>query len=255
VLTQPRWHSSVFAGTVGNWSIYVPAQYRPEEPACVMVFQDGVRSYQDHVPTAFDNLIAAGHMPVTLGVFVDPGVVEATGERNRPFEYNTLSGQYARMLVEEILPAAGRDYPLRTDPAARAIGGMSSGGIAAFTAAWQRPEQFGKVLSWIGSFANMTPGPSGHDGGHNYPALIRRIPPKPIRVFLQDGENDQNDVRGSWWLANLEMADALRFAGYDVRFVGGMGFHSLAHGRAILPDALRWLWRDWSVALRPSPGR
>jgi enterochelin esterase family protein len=120
---------------------------------------------------------------------------------------------------------------------------MSSGGICAFTVAWQRPEQFGKVLSHVGSFTNIASGQTLREGGHNYPFLIRKAPPKPIRVYLQDGENDLNVVHGSWWLANLQMADALRFASYDYKFVSGQGFHSLDHGRAVLPDSLRWLWR------------
>ena len=244
LLPQPRWTSRVFPGTVRDWSLYVPAPYDPARPAGVMVFQDGVRFYQAFVPTVFDNLIAAGAMPVTLGLFLDPGVFADTTASNRSVEYDTLSDQYARFLLEEILPAVGQEYALRQDAAGRAIGGMSSGGICAFTAAWQRPDQFSKVLSHVGSFANIASGPSLRDGGHNYPFLIRKLPPKPIRVWLQAGENDLNNAHGNWWLANLAMADALRFADYEHQVVTGQGFHSLAHGRATLPDALRWLWRD-----------
>jgi enterochelin esterase family protein len=243
LLPQPRWRSEVFAGTTRDWSIYLPAQYDAARPACVMVFQDGVRMYQAHVPTVLDNLIAAGDMPVTIGLFLDPGVYADTTASNRSFEYDTLSDQYARFLLEEILPAVGADYALRQDAAGRAICGMSSGGICAFTAAWQRPDQFGKVLSHVGSFTNIAAGITGRDGGHNYPSLIRRVWRKPIRVYLQAGQNDLNRDFGNWWLANLEMADALRFAGYDCKLVTGGGFHSLAHGLAILPDSLRWLWR------------
>jgi enterochelin esterase family protein len=132
---------------------------------------------------------------------------------------------------------------LRQDAAGRAISGISSGGICAFTAAWERPDAFSKVLSWVGSFTNIAAGESGIAGGHNYPPLIRRTPPKPIRVFLQDGKNDLNVVAGNWWLANQEMASALEFAGYDFTTAWGNGFHSNLHGRAILPDSLRWLWR------------
>jgi enterochelin esterase family protein len=171
--------------------------------------------------------------------------VRADGRRNRSFEYDTLSDQYARFLLEEILPEVQKSVNLRQDAASRAISGASSGGICAFTVAWERPEAFSKVLSWIGSFTNIASGESRRAGGHNYPALIRKTPKKPIRVFLQDGENDLDNAHGNWPLANQQMAKALAFAGYDYQFVYGKGFHSAAHGRAILPDSLRWLWRDY----------
>jgi enterochelin esterase family protein len=244
LIPQPRWRSRVFDGTVREWSIYVPAQYDPARPAAVMVFQDGVRSYQKDVPIVFDNLIARGDLPVTIGIFLDPGVYADSTVSNRSFEYDTLSDQYARFLLEEILPEVEKSYRLRTDSAGRAIGGISSGGICAFTVAWQRPDQFSKVLSWVGSFANIASGPTMREGGHNYPALIRKMPRKPIRVFLQGGENDLDNVHGNWPLANQEMAKALAFAGYDYQFVYGEGFHNTRHGMAILPDSLRWLWRE-----------
>ncbi|MBV9579520.1 MAG: esterase family protein [Chloroflexi bacterium] len=242
LLTREPWHSQVFGGTVRKWSIYVPAA--TVGPAAVMVFQDGVWAYESFVPTVFDNLIAAGDMPPTVGVFVDPGVFADTTVSNRSLEYDTLSDQYARFLLDELLPEVEREHPLRHDAESRAICGISSGGICAFTAAWHRPDEFHKVLSHVGSFTNIASGPTLREGGHNYPFLIRKMPPKRIRVFLQDGENDLNNVHGNWWLANLQMADALKFAGYDFTFVRGHGFHSLAHGRAILPDSLRWLWRQ-----------
>jgi enterochelin esterase-like enzyme len=239
---QPPWRSQVFAGTVRDWSIYLPPG-DPSQPAAVMVFQDGVRSYQQFAPAAFDNLIASGDMPPTVGVFLNPGVFADTTVSNRSFEYDTLSDQYARFVLDEILPAVEEQRRLRQDAASRAICGMSSGGICAFTVAWQRPDRFHKVLSHIGSFANIASGQTLREGGHNYPFLIRKMPPKPIRVYLQDGENDLNVVHGNWWLANLQMVDALRFASYDYSFASGHGFHSLDHGRAIFPDSLRWLWR------------
>lgn len=242
LIAMPPWRSQIFAGTVRNWSVYLPA--KTDGPAAVMVFQDGVRFYQDFVPAVFDNLIADGAIPPIVGIFLDPGTFADTTASNRSYEYDTLSDQYARFLLEEILPAVAREQPLREDAAGRAICGMSSGGICAFTAAWQRPDQFHKVLSHVGSFTNIAHGPTLRDGGHNYPALIRRMPPKPLRVALQDGTNDLNHIAGNWWLANLQMDDALRFAGYDHTFAPGQGFHSLAHGRAIFPDSLRWLWRD-----------
>jgi enterochelin esterase family protein len=239
---MPPWKSQIFAGTTRDWWVYVPAQYRPEQPACVMVFQDGAGP-KGYVPTVFDNLIARGEMPVTVGIFIEPGILDS-GRRNRSVEYDTLSDQYARFLLEEILPAVEKEVRLRQEPEARAIAGVSSGGICAFTVAWQRPDAFRKVMSWVGSFTNIASGATLREGGHNYPALIRKTPRKPIRVFLQDGENDLDNVHGNWPLANQQMAKALAFADYDCKFVYGKGFHSDRHGRALLPDALRWLWRD-----------
>jgi enterochelin esterase-like enzyme len=243
VLPQPRFKSRVFAGTERDWWIYVPAQYRPARPAAVTIFQDGGGHYLKQVPIVFDNLIHKGDMPVTAAVFINPGVFP-DGRRNRSFEYDTLSGDYARFIVEEILPEVQKTVRLRPDPESRAIAGLSSGGICAFTVAWERPDQFRKVLSWIGSFTNIAAGPTRREGGHNYPALIRRLPRKPIRVFLQEGEQDLDREAGSWPLANQQMERALTFAGWDVRMAWGPGFHSPKHGYAILPDSLRWLWRD-----------
>jgi enterochelin esterase-like enzyme len=243
VRQMPAWTSTIFPGTTRDWWIYVPAQYRPEEPAAVMVFQDG-SGPKDYVPVVFDNLIARGDMPVTVGVFVQPGIL-ADKRSNRSFEYDTLSDQYARLLLEEILPEVEKTVRLRRDAASRAISGMSSGGIAAFTAAWERPNEFSKVLSWVGSFTNIATGSSGRDGGHNYEAMVRRTPKKPIRVFLQAGANDLDNAAGNWPLANLTLAKSLAYAGYDYRLEYGQGFHSVAHGRALLPESLRWLWRDW----------
>jgi len=245
---MPPWKSTIFAGTTRDWWIYVPAQYRPENPAAVMVFQDGSQP-KDYVPVVFDNLIARGDMPVTVGVFIQPGVF-ADNRANRSFEYDTLSDQYARFLLEEILPEVEKTARLRRDAASRAISGLSSGGICAFTVAWERPGEFSKVLSWIGSFTNIASGKTGREGGHNYEAMVRKTPKKPIRVFLQDGSNDLDNNNGNWPLANQTLAKSLAFAGYDYRFEYGQGFHSAAHGRAILPDSLRWLWRDWKEALR-----
>jgi len=245
---MPPWKSTIFAGTTRDWWVYVPAQYRAENPAAVMVFQDG-SGPKDYVPTVFDNLIAKGDMPVTVGVFIQPGVF-ADNRANRSFEYDTLSDQYARFLLEEILPEVEKTVKLRHDPASRAISGLSSGGICAFTVAWERPNEFSKVLSWVGSFTNIASGKTGREGGHNYEAMVRKTPRKPIRVFLQDGANDLDNNNGNWPLANQTLARSLAFAGYDYRFEYGQGFHSAAHGRAILPDSLRWLWRDWRETLR-----
>ncbi len=234
-VTKDVWRSKVFSNTTRDYWVYVPAQYDGKKPACVMVFQDGGAYVNEggdfRVPIVFDNLIHKGEMPVTIGIFINPGQ-----PNNQSFEYDTLSDQYARFLIEEILPEVGKRYKLTDDPDCRAICGISSGGICAFTVAWQRPDAFRKVLSHVGSFANIR-------GGHVYPALIRSTPAKPIRVFLQDGSNDLDNAWGNWWLANLEMEAALKFKKYDHKFVGGTGGHSGKHGGAILPDSLRWLWR------------
>jgi enterochelin esterase-like enzyme len=198
------------------------------------------------VPIVFDNLIHKGEMPVTIGIFLNPGVVPAAQpdekpRQNRSFEYDTPSPQYAEFLLREILPEVAKTYKLTDKPEERAIGGISSGGICAWTAAWERPDAFRKVLSHVGSFTNIR-------GGHVYPALIRKTERKPIRVFLQDGSGDLDNLHGNWPLANQEMALALKFAGYDYRFEYGDGGHNGKHGGALLPDSLRWLWKDVTPA-------
>lgn len=239
---MPRFRSRIFEGTSRDWWVFIPSQYRPENPACVMVFQDGA-SYRGIVQPVFENLIAKGEMPVTIAVMVNPGTFD-DGRSNRSFEYDSLSDRYVRMLIEEILPEVEKQWKLKQDPASRAIGGASSGGICAFTAAWERPDAFSKVMSWIGSFTNIQSGPSKREGGHNYPALIRKTEKKPIRVFLQAGENDLDNEHGNWPLANHQMEKALAFKGYDYKAVWSNGFHSYAHGVSIFPDTLRWLWRQ-----------
>jgi enterochelin esterase family protein len=245
-VTEHTWTSTIFPEAERKYWVYVPAQYDAKKPACVMVFQDGgsyvKRDGDFRVPTVFDNLIHQKQMPVTIGIFINPGVVPAQkGEqpkRNRSFEYDTLSDQYARFLEKEILPEVGKHYNLRQDAAGRAICGISSGGICAFTVAWQRPDLFSKVLSHVGSFTNIR-------GGDVYPGIIRKTKPrKPIRVFLQDGSKDLDNEHGNWPLANQQMAAALKFARYDYKFVYGDGGHNGKHGGAILPESLRWLWRE-----------
>jgi enterochelin esterase family protein len=226
----------------------VPKQYDPAKPACLMVFFDGAGMMradgQYRVPVVFDNLIAKKEMPVTIAVAINPGVIPPTvpsakPRSNRSFEYDSLGDANARFLLEELLPEATKGLNITKDPAGRAICGNSSGGIAAFTVAWERPDEFRKVVSHIGSFTNIR-------GGHVYPAMIRKTKPvKPLRVFLQDGSNDLDNLHGNWPLANQDMAAALKFSGYDHRFVFGDGGHSGKHGGSIFPDTLRWLWRDW----------
>jgi enterochelin esterase-like enzyme len=241
-----EWRSQIFPGTIRQYWIYVPAQYDRGRAAAVMVFQDGhtyVNTEREYrVPIVLDNLIHRKEMPVTIGIFITPGHVGETMPENpsrasnRSLEYDTLSEQYARLVIDEILPEVAKKYSLTSDPEMRAIAGASSGGICAFTVAWERPDYFRKVVSHIGSFTNIR-------GGHVYPALIRKSATRPLRVFLQDGSNDLDNQHGSWWLANQEMAAALKFRKYDYRFEPGDGGHTHKHGGAILPDTLRWLWR------------
>jgi enterochelin esterase family protein len=245
-VTQAKWTSQIFPGTVRDYWVYVPAQYDAAHPANVMVFQDG-GSYvnekgQFRVPVVLDNLIHKKELPVIVGIFLNPGTVPPAepgkqGRPNRSFEYDTLSDQYARFLEQEILPEVGKTVNLRKDAAGRGIGGISSGGICAFTAAWERPDLFSKVLSHVGSFTNIR-------GGDVYPGMIRKTEKKPIRVFLQDGSGDLDNLHGNWPLANQQMAAALKFKGYDYQFVFGDGGHNGKHGGAILPESLKWLWRD-----------
>jgi enterochelin esterase-like enzyme len=242
VVTKYTWTSKVFDGTSRDYWVYVPDQYKADgPPAAVMVFQDGVwyqdRNGQYRVPTVFDNLIHKGEMPVTVGIFINPGTF-ADKRSNRSFEYDTLSGQYATFLEKEILPEVGKSVKLRSDAAGRAICGISSGGICAFTAAWERPELFSKVLSHVGSFTNIR-------HGDTYPGLIRKATKKPIRVFLQDGSGDLDNNHGSWPLMNIAMAGSLKYMDYDYKFVYGDGGHNGKHGGALMADSLRWLWRDW----------
>lgn len=245
-VTQHQWESKIFPGTRRDYWVYVPQQFDGKTPACVMVFQDGQAYLNDkgqfRSTVVFDNLIHRKEMPITVGIFINPGVIPAADEsakprQNRSFEYDTLSDQYARFLLEEILPEVGKTIPLTDDPERRALCGISSGGICAWTVAWERPDAFRKVLSHVGSFTNIR-------GGHVYPSIIRKTERKPIRVFLQEGENDLDNLHGNWPLANREMAAALKFAGYDYQFVMGNGGHNGQHGGAILPESLRWLWRD-----------
>ena len=243
-VTKHTWDASrIYPDATHEYWVYVPAQYTDAEPACMMVFQDG-EGYVDRegsvrAPTVFDNLIHKGEMPVTIGIFINPGKKEFAYDQRR-IQYVPLDDTYARFLLEEILPEVGKDYNLVGEAQGRAICGMSDGGLYTFTVAWERPDAFSKVISHLGSYTRLR-------GGSEYPFLIRRTRgnPKPIRVLLQDGLNDLDFTEGSWTLANMSMASALMFARYDYRFEMGSGGHNLLHGGAIFPDTLRWIWRDY----------
>jgi len=245
-LTKYHWKSEyIYPGTERDYWLYIPKQYDDAQSACLMVFQDAelYLGPDANVPVVFDNLIHKQDMPVTIGLFVNagdkgPGSPLYGGSDNRSLEYDSLNDQYARFLIKELLPEIKQECSIVDDPAGRAICGISSGGICAFTVAWERPDIFGKVVSHCGSFANIR-------GGHNYPSLIRKTATKPIRVFLQSGAKDLDVIYGNWPLANHEMAAALTYREYDYKFIFGEGGHTLKHGGAILPDTLRWLWRDY----------
>lgn len=269
VIPMEPWKSKIYDGTVRDWWLYVPAQYDGSKPAAVMVFCDGGKG-NDKDPKfggpqnavhVFNNLIHKKEMPVTIGIFISPGSfpTELQGGKprsNRSFEYDTPDGVYAKFLLEEILPEVAKKYKLTDKPEERAICGNSSGGICAFTVAWERPDMFRKVVSHIGSFTNIR-------GGYIYPANIRKTKPdvagqfyttpeqkkqleerRAIRVFLQDGKNDLDNQFGNWPLANQDMAAALKFADWDYQLVLGEGTHNGKHGTMLFPDTMRWLWRD-----------
>lgn len=246
-------NSKIFPGTSREINIYVPAQYKATKPACVYVNQDGI---QWKAPTVFDNLIAKNEIPVTIGVFITPGKVlsqntdGALDRFNRSYEYDGLGDNYARFLLEEVFPfveskktSDGRAIILSKSGNDRAIGGSSSGAVCAFTAAWERPQEFSRVFSAIGTYTGLR-------GADRYDILIRKFEPKPIRIFLQDGSNDLNIYAGDWWKANESMERALVFSGYDVNHIWSEGAHNGQHGTAIFPEAMRWLWRDYPKPIK-----
>ena len=244
-VTKHVWDKSkVFRDTVREYWVYVPAQYEKGKAAAVFVCQDGIM-YE--APTVFDNLIHKKEMPVTIGIFIQPGTIQEKARRgepaekprsNRSVEYDTLSDDYARFLLKEILPEVAKEYTLTEDPDGRCIAGNSSGAICAFTVCWEKPDEFRKCFSTIGSFTNIR-------GGDKYPEMIRRAAKKPIRIYQQDGAKDLVNQFGSWAEANKAMAEALKKKGYDHQFVFGEGTHSARHGTMLFPDAMRWMWRDY----------
>ena len=258
--------STAYPGTQHTYWVYVPAQYDPAVPAALMVFQDGhafkAEEGDIRAQNVMDNLIYRREIPVMLGVFINPGRTpeqpepnaQEWGDRttNRPTEYNTLDDKYARVITEELLPALAKDYNISKDPEMRGIGGSSSGAIAAFTVAWQRPNQFRKVLSNVGSFVNLR-------GGHAYTDLVLANERKPIRIFLCDGRNDNRgwrdgayDEKRDWFLQNVRFMKALTQKGYDVNYTWGMNLHGQKFGGAIMPEMMRWLWRDGPVSTDPN---
>jgi hypothetical protein len=273
-------HSRVDPGTVRRYWVYVPAGYDPRRPPNLLLFQDGQRATNPtgslKVPAVLDSLIAQRAIPPTLGVFVTPGNRSArypddlgmANPDHRAEEYDALSDDHARMTLDELLPAVARRWRFSADPRRRAAGGTSSGAIASWTLAWRHPEAFGNVMSFIGSYTSigLKLGPDGAPvayGGDIYPGLIRKSAIRPLRVFLQDGRNDLDNEHGNWFLANQQMLKAMQWANahadaqgatgprYDVDYRWTAGAHSDADGGAMLPEVLRWIWRDQKSA--PSP--
>jgi enterochelin esterase-like enzyme len=238
--------SKIYPGLVADWWTYVPAQYDASKPAAVMVWQDGqgmVARDNQRAQIVFDNLTHEGKIPVIIHVFISPGTVN--GKAWRSIQYDSVDDVYPRYILEEILPKIAAQYKIRTDGYSRAIAGNSSGGICAFNAAWQKPDQFGRVLSRIGSFTSIQWKPGEKDGGNVFPFMIRKQPKRNIRVWLQDGSSDLENNHGSWPLQNLQMANSLKMRGYDYHLSFGTGTHNGAQGNAELPEALLWLWRDY----------
>jgi len=247
--TVTKYHmadSKIYPGTQRDYWIYVPKQYDPKKPACLMIFQDGQGYLFDGsflAANALDNLINKKEIPVIIALFINsgdkgPGTPIYGGHDNRSVEYDAVGPAYPKFLIEEMMPKVTALYNITRDPKGIALVGISSGAVAAFNAAWERPDVFGKVVSHVGSFVDIC-------GGDKFPNLIRRTPKKPIKVFLQDGANDADLIFGSWILANKQMASALEYSGYDYKYVFGAGGHSLHHGGAIFPETLRWLWSDY----------
>jgi enterochelin esterase-like enzyme len=258
--------SQVYAGTQHTYWVYVPAQYDPAVPAALMVYQDG-QAFKDEkgdmrAQNVMDNLIYRREIPVMIGVFINPGrrpdqpepTPREWGDRNtnRPTEYNSLDDKYARAITEELMPALRKDFNISKDPEMHGIGGSSSGAIAAFTVAWERPNEFRKVLSNVGSFVNLR-------GGHVYPEKVLASEKKPIRVYLCDGRNDNRGVRNGrydetrdWFYQNVRLMKALAQKGYDVNYSWGMNRHGQKFGGAIMPEMMRWLWRDGPLSTDPN---
>jgi sugar lactone lactonase YvrE len=234
-----------FPGTPHNYQLYVPAQYDPSRPIASMIFLDGsgYAGNNVRVPVVLDNLIAKRDVPPMIAIFVDPGVMPALSDRaqnryERIFEYDSLTPRFANFLIDELMPEVARTHNLSKDANDHGIAGISTGGVGAFVAAWNRPDEFRRVITWVGSFGNFR-------GADRLPGLIRRTEPRPIRVFMQTGRQDLVNYAGSWYLQNPAMAAALEFAGNDVKIELGEDGHSNRHGASILPDTLRWLWRDY----------
>ena len=244
--------SQVYPGTEREILVYVPQQYDGTKPACLLVCMDGILY---DATTVMDNLIATGEMPVTVGVFVNPGVVYDEDREvvryNRCKEFDSTDEHFATFIETEILPKvegmkteSGKTITLSQDANDRAITGASSGGIAAFSVAWNRPDLFSRVYTTVGTFVAMR-------GGHEYPAIVRKTEPKPLRIYMQDGWYDVwNPIFGEWFEYNLLMESAFNFAGYEMFHKWDRGNHSIKYGTLAFPDAMRWLWKGYPARVQ-----
>lgn len=243
------WKSNIYPGTERNYWIYVPKQYDPAKAACTMIVQDGLSRANDwRLTSSLDSLIALKEIPVIIGIFIDHGKVPSSGNDNFPrfnrsLEYDALGDRYTRFLIEEMLPEVSKSYNISSDPNDRSIAGASSGAICAFNAAWERPDQFRRVLSTIGTYVGLR-------GGDEFATLVRKTEPKPLRIFLEDGDHDLNIYAGDWWMANQDMLSALTWAGYEVNHSWGDGGHNGKHASQIMADALKWLWKDYPAPVQ-----
>ncbi len=249
--------SKAFPGVEHSYWVYVPASYDASRETSLMVFNDGATYLKAdgnyRAQNVLDNLIYRADIPVMIGAFIDPGVNVADGRSIRQDEYDTLSDRYSKVIIDELLPALYKDYKISRDPDRHGFAGWSSGAIAAFTVAWERPDQFHKVLTGIGTFVDLK-------GGHVYPEKVLASEKKPIRIFMIDGRNDNRgtnaqggtyDPNRDWFLQNVRLMEALTKKGYDVNYSWGMGVHSHNMGGAMLPEMMRWLWRDQPTSLDP----
>jgi enterochelin esterase family protein len=249
--------SKAFPGAEHSYWVYVPAAYDASREVSLMVFNDGATYLKAdgnyRAQNVLDNLIYRGDIPIMIGAFIDPGVNVADGRSIRQDEYDTLGDRYSKVIVDELLPALYKDYKISRDPDRHGFAGWSSGAIAAFTVAWERPDQFHKVLTGIGTFVDLK-------GGHVYPEKVLASEKKPIRIFMIDGRNDNRgttansteyDPNRDWFLQNVRLMQALTKKGYDVNYSWGMGVHSHNMGGAMLPEMMRWLWRDQPVSIDP----
>jgi enterochelin esterase family protein len=249
--------SKVYPGVEHSYWVYVPAAYDASREVSLMVFNDGATYLKAdgnyRAQNVLDNLIYRADIPLMIGAFIDPGMKVADGSSIRQDEYDTLSDQYSKVIVDELLPALYKDYKISRDPERHGFAGWSSGAIAAFTVAWERPDQFHKVLTGIGTFVDLK-------GGYVYPEKVLASEKKPIRIFMIDGRNDNRgtnaqggayDPNRDWFLQNVRLMQALTKKGYDVNYSWGMGVHSHSMGGAMLPEMMRWLWRDQPVSVDP----
>lgn len=253
--------SSVFPGVQHTYFVYVPAQYDPARPTPIMIFNDGQAMMAEpgdvQAQDVLDNLIYRREIPVMLGVFINPGRRPEQPEPNptnwgdrttiRADEYNPPTDRYARVIVDELMPELRRAYNISPDPDLHAIMGASSGGCAAFSVAWFRPDSFRKVLTFVGSFTDIR-------GENVYPELVAASERKPIRIFLQDGRNDNRNPtnpKKDWFYQNVRLVEQLVRKGYDLNYTWGIGNHGQKQGGAVLPEMMRWLWRDQPVSTDP----